>query len=247
METQVWAILIQEGSRVASEFLKSRYNQTEQTTKDDLERFILDSEARLSAFTGLKQEEPKLEPKPERIEIKPSDITSTKIVVEDLKIPDKMKVGDNKATSIVSGCIPCSLGHVGTCSGLLKEAVRYSNGAEGMASPEIIDRVNLCLDELNTMERVDMSPDMIQQLPEWEKDLAHNVLAMSRATRHKLEDVEHLDADRLENLAADIYNNRKALGRAWFQTKMKHLKPEDQDEVQRRIRAKIDELAATPE
>ena len=47
-----------------------------------------------------------------------------------------------EATKIETGCVPCAIGHLGTCSGLLNEAIRFA-GKDGMDSEEVIDRVGL--------------------------------------------------------------------------------------------------------
>jgi len=85
---------------------------------------------------------------------------------------EKTEGTQGKASEIATGCVPCAIGHFGTCSGLLNEAMRFAK-SEGIESSEVIDRVNMCLDELNSMERVDLRPEMIAELPEWEKELAN--------------------------------------------------------------------------
>ena len=42
-----------------------------------------------------------------------------------------------KATAIATGCIPCSLGHLGTCTGLLNEGMRFAR-TDGIQSDEVI-------------------------------------------------------------------------------------------------------------
>lgn len=123
-----------------------------------------------------------------------------------------------RATAIATGCIPCALGHVGTGSGLLNEAVRFA-GNNDIADPEVIMRVNQTLDELNSMERVDLRPEMIVNLPTWERDLAEETLKMSRATRHDLEALS--STEDLKQIAAKVQKNRNDLGIRWYKEKLK--------------------------
>lgn len=149
--------------------------------------------------------------------------------------PIQKAAGEKVATS----CVGCAIGHLATCSGLLKEAVRFSD--EGMASPNIISRLNTCLDELNAMERVDLQPAKIADLPDWEKVLAHDALRVSRETRHFIE-AGVTSADQLEKLAANLIQVRERIGQSWLQQKLRALSAEDKQEIQRRVMAKLNNL-----
>ncbi len=122
-----------------------------------------------------------------------------------------------RATAIATGCVPCALGHVGTGSGLINEAVRFAG--DDITDPEIILRVNQTLDELNSMERVDLRPEMIVNLPPWERELAEETLKMSRATRHDLEALSSVEE--LKQVAARLQKHRNDLGIRWYQSKAK--------------------------
>lgn len=124
---------------------------------------------------------------------------------------------EEKATSIEAGCVPCSVGHLGTCSGLLNEAMRFAR-KDGINSSNVIDRVNICMDELNALERVDLRPEMITNLSPWEKELANKALKESRAIRHHLESLS--SADDLEKAAANTQTARQEIGREWFQQRL---------------------------
>jgi len=152
---------------------------------------------------------------------------------------------ESKATSIATGCVACATGHLATCSGILNESMRFAHGKEGLASPEVVDRIGMCLDELNAMERVDLRPEMTVQLTGWEKDLANKTLDESRQIRHALEGIQ--DINSLEQVAAKTQTVRKEIGRAWFQNKLNAMSPEDKEEVKRRVIAKIEEMASSPE
>ena len=133
---------------------------------------------------------------------------------------------EGKATAIATGCIPCSLGHIGTCSGILNEAMRFAR-SDGIASEEVIDRVGICLDELNSLEREDLRPEMIHDLPEWEKKIAIDALNTSRSMRHSLENISSVDG--LESVAAATQTSRRDIGRRWFQHRLSTMAPEERE------------------
>lgn len=240
MNNQILAILIQEGTRLISESLKNRAPATPKVTEASLAEFIDKSHERLSEYTRDPEEikpivlngGPTGGPTPIQINISQNQET-----VEE--------VSPGKASSIVSGCVPCALGHVGTCTGLLNESIRFSRTPEGMGSPEVVDRINMCLDELNAMERVDLRPEMLTQLDGWEKQLADQTLSESRQLRHDLEAIQNQDD--LESTAAKTQRIRKEIGRSWFQNKLQKMPEKDKDEIKRRVLDKINEMATTIE
>lgn len=142
-----------------------------------------------------------------------------------------------KATSVEAGCVPCAIGHFGTCSGLLNEAMRFAK-KEGVESTEVIDRVNICLDELNAMERVDLRPEMIANLPEWEKELANRALTQSRATRHGLESLVSVDA--LEKVTASTQTARQEIGRDWFKERLARMSPDEKEKLAKKVVEKLE-------
>jgi|GEM_PF-1189425 len=172
----------------------------------------------------------------------------TEMGVEVAELDDYSESGviveESKATAIATGCIPCAIGHVGTCSGLINEAVRFAH-SDGMVSNEVIDRVGICLDELNGMEREDLRPAMIINLPPWEKEMAQRVLAASRQIRHRLEAMASVES--LEEAAAASETVRLDVWRDWIKKKMNSLTPEEQERVAERLRDKLLELAEEEE
>lgn len=136
-----------------------------------------------------------------------------------------------KATSIESGCVPCSIGHLGTCSGLINESVRFAREG-GMESNEVLDRVDMCLTELNALERTDLRPEMIVDLPKWEKEIANRALVASRSLRHTLEKMETVDD--LEQAAALSQQERREVFRAYMKHKLGELSPEQRKLVQQK-------------
>lgn len=146
------------------------------------------------------------------------------------------------ANSIKAGCIPCSLGHLGTCVGVVNEAVRFAR-SDGIASPEVIERTNICLDELNAMERVDLRPQMINELNEDDLELANRALEESRAARHTLEGLSSVDD--LVDVAAKIQTVRNDIGQTWFRKRLSTMSIDEKKsleaELEQRIQARNNE------
>lgn len=159
-------------------------------------------------------------------------------VVEQPEVTAPQAVIEGKASSVEAGCVPCAIGHFGTCSGLLNEAMRFAK-KDGMSSSEVIDRVNICLDELNAMERVDLRPEMIINLPDWEKELANKSLTESRATRHSLEGLTTVDD--LEKVTANTQTARNKIGRGWFKERLARMPKEEKGELVKRAIEKLEE------
>jgi hypothetical protein len=137
--------------------------------------------------------------------------------------PSAPSTTQEKASSIASGCVPCSLGHLGTCSGLLNEAMRFAR-SDGVQSEEVIDRVNMCLDEIAALVRVDLRPEMTVNLPSRDKELANEILVGSRNISHKLEGIN--DVADLEQIAAEAQGLRQKIGKEWFQQRLSQVSPE---------------------
>jgi len=113
--------------------------------------------------------------------------------------------------SVASACIPCGLGHISTSARLLNEGVRFKK--DGLTSPQVLDDIAAAIGELNALERIDLTPEKIRLLPDWEKEMANMALEKSRELRHKLETVQNMEE--LENLAADTEEFYKMLNREW--------------------------------
>jgi len=132
----------------------------------------------------------------------------------------------------------CSIGHLGTCSGLLNEAMRFAH-KDGIQSEEVIDRVNMCMDELNALERVDLRPEMIHGLPGWEKSLADDALGLSRSLRHDLEALSDVPA--LEAIAAKTQTKRQEIGKAWFKERITRMTPGQRKNVEEELTRRAEE------
>lgn len=168
-------------------------------------------------------------------------VEATPAVAEEppLEVAEKSIAEEGKASSIEAGCVPCAIGHFGTCSGLLNEAMRFAK-KDGVGSGEVIDRVNMCLDELNAMERVDLRPELVLNLPDWEKELADRALVGSRSTRHGLESLTTV-AD-LEKVAAVTQNTRNEVGRKWFKERLARMPKEEKAKLAEKAIEKLEEV-----
>lgn len=233
---QVVALLIETGGKIISQVIES------EQTKNRLKLLAI-QQAQAPALPEMPETPPPvikiITSQPELLEKSLEAIPS--LPSPDLKSEEEREknvkpVTEHKAKSIASGCIPCSLGHFSTCSGLLNEAMRFAL-KEGM-SGEVNDRVNMCVDELNALERVDLRPEMTTNLTGWEKDLAVKTLNTSRSIRHSLEGLDSVEA--LEKAAADTQANRKEIGREWFQHKTAVLPPDLQKKAMEEL-AKVED------
>lgn len=213
--------LISEGSKVVSELIRA--HQSRSRVQPEVQWPVIPDH--LPGFGTPRQLAPAAV-----LELPPASVSSS---VE--YAPVQSLTGEKVATS----CVGCAIGHLATCAGLLKEAVRFAN--EGMDSPNILSRLNTCLDELNAMERVDLQPAKIIELPEWEKELARLALQTSRETRHFIE-AGITSGEQLEKLAAFLTTNREKIGSAWLQQKLRALSKDDKAEIQRRVMAKLEAL-----
>ncbi|MBA7672973.1 hypothetical protein ES703_81161 [subsurface metagenome] len=124
-----------------------------------------------------------------------------------------------KQETVATACVPCALGHFSTSAGLLNEAVRFK--AEGIASNEVIDRIAKSLQEQNTLERVDLTPEKIRSAPDWERNLAEKALEQSRGLRHRLETIKTIED--LEQAAADTEGYYRSLNREWWKHRLAKL------------------------
>ena len=124
-----------------------------------------------------------------------------------------------KQEAIATACVVCALGHFSTSAGLLNEAVRFKK--EGITSNEILDRIGKVLEEQNALERVDLTPEKIRSAPDWERDIAEEVLQQSRGLRHRLETIESIEE--LEQVAADTEGYYRRLNREWWKRRFAKL------------------------
>jgi len=148
----------------------------------------------------------------------PETSEEASVTVEEVVISQEPETAPKQKT-VATACVPCALGHFSTSAGMLNEAVRFKG--EGMASNEIADRIAKVLEEQNTLERVDLTPEKILSTPEWERNLAEEALKQSRNLRHRLETIETIEA--LEQVAADTEGYYRSLHSEWWKLRLAKL------------------------
>lgn len=119
---------------------------------------------------------------------------------------------------VATACVSCAVNHFSTSAGLLNEAGRF--GKEGITSNEVMDRIAKTFQELNALERVDLTEEKIRVLPEWERDLAEEALKQSRSLRHRLETLTTIEE--LKEAAADTEGYYRNLNRRWWKGRITH-------------------------
>lgn len=250
MNTNILAIMISEGSKFLGNFIRNRPIHIDMSQRRGLpppqpyptHQAEPDLEAELEASLPVKRlrgPRPPA-PAPAAIDLALKTVDNRQVATPEVMTAEITDESPNipKSQKITTGCVPCAIGHLGTCSGLLNEAVRFSG--DGLDSEEVVDRVGMCLDELNTMERVDLRPEMTSTLADWEKELVDDVLKASRSTRHSLEGMDNQAA--LEKAAATVQTLRTRIWREWIKRRMANFTPEDTAAIQERVAARMAEL-----
>lgn len=103
-------------------------------------------------------------------------------------------------TDVSTSCLACSRSHLTTASGALDEAMRFAR-EEGVASPEVMKRIDAAEREINIMERIDLSPDAIKNSPPEEQDFIEPFMPKIRSLRQNIGQIRSVDD--LESAAAE--------------------------------------------
>lgn len=128
---------------------------------------------------------------------------------------------------IATACVPCGVGHFAGAAKLLNEAVRFRD--DGITSNQVLDDIAGAIGELNAMERVDLTPEKLQNTAGWERPIADEALRESRKLRHRLESISSMEE--IEKAAADTESYYKKLYRQWFKQRFAHLGPEKAERI----------------
>jgi len=135
--------------------------------------------------------------KPEEEE-KETDVPETPITIPQTDSTEEKVEGG-------TACLPCSRDHFSTVSGALGEAMRFAR-KDGIKHPEVQRRLGMALDELNMLERIDLSDEQMVTLKGKEKQLAAWGLTSSRELRHQITTVQSVDD--LERASSDASSIR---------------------------------------
>lgn len=113
-----------------------------------------------------------------------------------------IEAGDSKGERVSTACLSCSRSHLATMAGGLGEAVRFARGdPRGITHPEAIMRIQKAEEEVNIMERIDLSPEALLASPPEERAVAEEYLPRIRKLRQGIGDIGSFDD--LEKVAAD--------------------------------------------
>lgn len=151
------------------------------------------------------------------------EVTSTSGEEHPREIKDESRLSIREGAETGTACITCSDEHFSEVSGALNEAMRFARN-KGIENDEVIKRIRHAREELNAMERFDLSPQQIINLPEIEKPVARWAVATSRELRHSLNTVKN--SDDLEKVAAQASDAADEL-----EKKTMHLKKHYEGEI----------------
>jgi len=149
-------------------------------------------------------------------------------------LPPSLEVSQEKAGT---ACIPCSVNHLSTCSGLLSEAMRFAR-EDGIDNREVITRIGLCQDELNAMEREDLRPEKVIELNQQDKEFANKLLTGSRGLRHGLETLSSVDD--LETISANAQKLRTDVGQSWLKRHLSRMSRKQKQAVVEKTLEKLE-------
>ena len=124
-----------------------------------------------------------------------------------------------ETVDISVACVACGIGHFAGAARLLDEAVRFKD--DGITSNQVIDDIAGAIGELNALERVDLTPEKLQNTSNWERPIADEALRESRKLRHRLEGIGSMEE--IEQAAADTEKYYKKLNRQWYKGRFEHL------------------------
>ena len=132
---------------------------------------------------------------------------------------------------IATACVPCAIGHYAGAAKLLNEAIRFRD--DGIESNQVLDDIAGAIGELNAMERVDMTPEKLQNTSSWERPIADEALRESRKLRHRLEGISSMEE--IEKAAADTESYYKKLNRQWYRGRFSNLGAKKAETIAQRV------------
>ncbi len=128
------------------------------------------------------------------------DITSNHEPVEE--VYETMETEIPRIERVATACMSCARSHLATIAGGLGEAVRFARGdPQGIQHPEALMRIQKMEEEINILERIDLSPESLQSSPPEEKEVAEEYLPRIRKLRQDIGDIASFED--LEKTAGD--------------------------------------------
>lgn len=136
------------------------------------------------------------------IEEKLATLTNTPSMKKSLSLKSERENSRVKRNEDIqkTGCIGCSISHLATVSGSLNEAIRFARSG-GINHPEVVRRLNIALEEITVMERIDLSPDAVSNSPKREQALIHEFQPKIRQLRQHISEVK--DFNDLEQVSIE--------------------------------------------
>jgi hypothetical protein len=175
--------------------------------------------------------------KPTEVIEEPTTPITEEISTESIN-PEQEQPMRSQDISKGTACIPCVNDHLSTCTGLVSdESVRMARRS-GIDDDEVVRRILRCSNQLNAMEREDLSVEKIASLPDWEKEIA--VYAQNEAAdiRHKLNNISTVED--LVDVAGQITETRDKIGKEWFRGRIKNMSPSEKAKVRERAEEILD-------
>jgi hypothetical protein len=142
-------------------------------------------------------------------------VTFKPIEIPHIQVPEKEMISSVKGpvrvsksvqslpgTPVATACLSCSRSHLATIAGGLGEAVRFARGdPQGITHPESLSRIQKAEEEINILERIDLSPEALAASPEEERAVAEEYLPRIRQLRQAIGDLSTFPE--LEKVAGD--------------------------------------------
>lgn len=99
-----------------------------------------------------------------------------------------------------TSCVLCTRAHLATVSASLKEAIRFAR-SNGIEDENVSARLNTAEEEINVLERFDLSPEQVENSPPEDKQLIQEFQPKIRRLRQNIVMIDNVDS--LEKTAAE--------------------------------------------
>ncbi|TDX48841.1 hypothetical protein [Orenia marismortui] len=134
-------------------------------------------------------------------------------VIEDIEEVKEPYSNYAPEMSVDTSCIACARAHILAVKGMLNEALRFAR-EDGVAHPEVINRLDSSGEELVMLERFDWTPEKIQNSPVDEQEIVREALPKVRRLRQQVLNGinSSSDLEKAASLSADIYSRIRQKG-----------------------------------
>jgi len=153
--------------------------------------------------------------------VQPSQIGRILSLPSKTSIPEKGEIPEKGKKG--TACLPCSRHHVTTVGGALSEAVRFAR-SDGLGHPEVLKRLAISEQELDIMERVDLTPSNILELSSRDGETARWIAGKGRDIRHLLDEMKTVED--LERATAQVQDVNIE-----YRARLANLSPQDTERL----------------